>query len=345
MTKLLYLGFDGLDPDLLERHDAEGVLKDFCLLRSHSPVPITGPAWTSLNTGLSVETHKVAEPWGRTKEGCRTFLTMPEVYFWNYLGAANIPCGVMNVPITWPPKVINGWMVSGPFVPNRKNILFPPDLFDPILAEYYPDMLNEFFENPNLCMRWFGRGKFDPFIHDPDNMSDYNSPGMLRDIGFEQSFQMSVTHSNNRLNIFDQLIKLYPVQAMFYQDSFLDRINHAHTYKPDSVEAEILYNEVLELIQNFITAIGAETVIIVSDHGGHSGHHTDHGVFAIKNQKVKRQKSECSIIDVLPTTLFAMGIYGPIYRQAFDGQVKYEIFMEEGEEREIEKQLIALGYI
>jgi len=319
MLKLLYLGFDGLDPEILLKHrGCAARLRDFAVLRSFSPVPITGPAWTSLNTGLKVETHGLNEPWGRVKEGSKTFAELPDFFFWNYLNRAGFKCGVMNVPITWPPKVIDGWMVSGPFVPNRKNICSPPDLFDPVKANYYPDMLNEFFEDQYLCRQWFGRNHFDPLADEPENMSDYNSPGMLKDIGWKVARDMAAAQSDNRRWGMEMLTLKRPVDCIFYQDSFLDRINHAHAYRPCSYESEALYDDVEAHIVWYMKRFPAETTIIVSDHGGHSGHHEDHGVFAIKSPSATPLKTEsCNIYDVLPTTLHAMGITPP----SVDGRI------------------------
>lgn len=338
MLKLLYIGFDGLDPDLLPAIDG------FEIVRSFSPVPITGPAWTSLNTGLSVENHGLSESWGRAKPGSKTFMDMRDIFFWDYLNDAGLKCGVMNVPITWPPKVIDGWMVSGPFVPNRENITFPPDLFDPVAENYFPDLLNEFFETPDLCRRWFKQDSFDPFIDEPENMSDYNQMGMLRDIGYFNAFTMALQQSVFRVKTLVHLTNQFPVDCVFYQDSFLDRLNHAHAYQPGSLQTKELYRKVVELVDIITEYYPAETTIIVSDHGGHSGHHTDHGVFAIKNNKIRGTMKSCHITDVLPTTLYAMDIFVPIQEKKLDGRVCYHLF-NNTEDSQIDQQLRGLGYI
>lgn len=337
MLKLLYIGFDGLDPDLLSPIDG------FIHCRSRSPVPITGPAWTSLNTGLTVESHGLTEPWGRQAEGSTSFIDQPNRYFWNYLNQAGLSTGVMNVPITYPPKVIDGWMISGPFVPNRKNIVFPPGLIDPVAEGYYPDLINEFFETPEYCRRWLGRDRFDPLVDEPENMSDYNGPGMLKDLGIYQAFTMAKYQTYYRIKTLEKTMEYRPVDCLFYQDSYLDRLNHAFAYEAGSKRCEELYKYATDTINLLIKSYPAETTIVVSDHGGHGGEHTEHGVFAIKNSGLRGSARDLNIYDVLPTTLYAMGIFTPIQERKFDGRICYRLF-NTNEDGEISRQLEGIGY-
>lgn len=342
--KLLYIGFDGFDPFIAKDL---GMLPDFQTVYSYSDVPITGPAWTSLNTGLTVEHHGISESWGRPKDGATTFMSTTKKYLWDYLNDAGLSCGLMNIPITWPPKVVNGWMVSGPFVPSRENICFPPGLID--TTDYWPDLINEFFERRN----------FNPTRDDPDNYPDYNQPGMLRDIGFVEAHNMAKEQSRKRLQLLDEAYKKHPVDCMFYQDSFLDRMNHAfpQDVTPGTEELTMLYARADEVIQH-LKKYKADVTVIVSDHGGHSGRHengfvwvddvrkwvTSHGIFAIKSDNTPANQEVCDIIDVTPTILYSLGIYGPIQEKQFDGKVCYGLF-HTPDEKAVEQQLKGLGYL
>ena len=81
--KVLILGVDGLDPSLVNRFRAEGIMPNFDKfiargsarkdLRMLGGVPtITPPMWTSLATGATPATHGITCFWGQSKTDMAT---------------------------------------------------------------------------------------------------------------------------------------------------------------------------------------------------------------------------------------------------------------------------------
>jgi predicted AlkP superfamily phosphohydrolase/phosphomutase len=85
-------------------------------LRSTIP-PLTAPAWTTMMTGTNPGRHGIYDfttadegTYGRHLTTSRDRLTRP---VWHLLNDAGLSCGVANVPITYPPDKLEGYMMSG----------------------------------------------------------------------------------------------------------------------------------------------------------------------------------------------------------------------------------------
>jgi predicted AlkP superfamily phosphohydrolase/phosphomutase len=157
-TQVVLIGLDGVPLDLLrpwieagelptmQRFLRQGVAGH---LRSTMP-PTSGPSWSSFMTGK--------EP-GKT--GIYDFLyraggtyRFPPVNaslrdgreLWEILSDAGRRVGVLNVPLTYPVKAVNGFMISGWMTPyTARDYVYPPELGDELrsaVGEYriYPSM-------------------------------------------------------------------------------------------------------------------------------------------------------------------------------------------------------------
>jgi predicted AlkP superfamily phosphohydrolase/phosphomutase len=160
-NQILIVGLDGVPLDLLEpwlqASGANGLptLRRFLHqgvvgpLRSTMP-PTSGPSWSSFMTGK----HP-----GKT--GIYDFLyRAPGTYhfppvnaslrdgreLWELLSEAGYRVGALNVPLTYPVKPVNGFMVSGWMTPySARDYAYPPELGDELrqaLGDYriYPTM-------------------------------------------------------------------------------------------------------------------------------------------------------------------------------------------------------------
>jgi len=140
--KVLIIGIDGADPNLFQafRQDLPNLrrLADqgaFGPLRSTDP-PFTVPAWYVFATGK--------QPWNlgvfgfarRIPDTYRfTFASLADCSsktMWDYLSEAALRVGVFNVPGTYPPRPLNGFLVSSSISapPNDGRLVFtyPPEL-------------------------------------------------------------------------------------------------------------------------------------------------------------------------------------------------------------------------
>ncbi len=132
----MVIGLDGMSPQLVEKWrdvlpnlramERSGV---WGVLESVVP-PSSVPAWQCFATGKNPAKIGV---WGFISIGpdrtVRKGRTTPEIgCFWDRCSEAGLKVGVFNVPGTFPPYSVNGFMVSGFPTPPGKAWAFPKDL-------------------------------------------------------------------------------------------------------------------------------------------------------------------------------------------------------------------------
>jgi predicted AlkP superfamily phosphohydrolase/phosphomutase len=136
--KLLIIGIDGATFDLilpwiegghlpnLEELVRSGVYSD---LASTLP-PVTSPAWPTFMTGCNPGKHGVFDFIQSTGAAFQlvnaTKIKQPTL--WQRLSDAGYQVGVLNVPVTYPPQPLNGFMISGILSPKSGRISYPEDL-------------------------------------------------------------------------------------------------------------------------------------------------------------------------------------------------------------------------
>ena len=143
--KLLILGIDGATFDLVLPWVESGYLPNLAGLISggiHRNLastlpPVTSPAWPTFMTGCNPGKHGVfdfIQPSGANYNLVNaTKIRQPTL--WQRLSAAGKRVGVLNVPVTYPPQPINGFMISGILSPKDGQICYPADLIDRYQAE------------------------------------------------------------------------------------------------------------------------------------------------------------------------------------------------------------------
>ena len=154
--KLVILGFDGMDPDLVRRYIAEGRLPNMAklaaegglsdLATSHSPESPT--AWASFATGVQAGKHNIYDflvrdtntylpDLGMVKRTPPSFLfnyiptSKPKIEslrggtsFWVTAGQGGVRSSILTVPVTFPAETIeNGEMLSGLPLPDIRGTM------------------------------------------------------------------------------------------------------------------------------------------------------------------------------------------------------------------------------
>jgi predicted AlkP superfamily phosphohydrolase/phosphomutase len=154
--KLVVLGFDGLDPHLVERWMSEGKLPNMAklahqggfypLTTTHSPESPT--AWASFATGVNAGKHNIYDflvrdtttylpDLGMVKRTPPKFLldyfpiSRPKIEsirgatsFWVTTGRAGVQSDILTVPVTFPPEEVpNGEMLSGLPLPDIRGTM------------------------------------------------------------------------------------------------------------------------------------------------------------------------------------------------------------------------------
>ena len=112
----------------------------------HSTMPALTPvAWSTLATGTNPGKHGVFE-WNRlVRNGAsphlqlHTSATVHGVPFWRQLNARGCKVGLVNIPLTFPPQPLDGFVLCGyPLVDPLRRYLYPADLLPGLEAELGP---------------------------------------------------------------------------------------------------------------------------------------------------------------------------------------------------------------
>ncbi|MGD8454058.1 MAG: alkaline phosphatase family protein [Phycisphaerae bacterium] len=141
VDRLLIIGLDGatfyvLDPLMqaghmpnLRRFIENGVAG---VLHSTQP-PITPAAWTTFMTGKGPGQHGILDfekyDAGEHKLTFNSTYQIEEKTLWELLSEKGLRVGSINVPMTYPPKPVNGFMISGFETPSiHADFTFPKEL-------------------------------------------------------------------------------------------------------------------------------------------------------------------------------------------------------------------------
>jgi predicted AlkP superfamily phosphohydrolase/phosphomutase len=113
-----------------------------------SYLPETPIAWNSIVTGKNAGKHGVYD-WGERVEGSYDIgvslsCSRKEPPLWEIIGEEGKKVGIFNVPLTYPPKPLNGFLVSGFDTPNTKVCFtYPDSLSDEIRSQIKDYVLAE----------------------------------------------------------------------------------------------------------------------------------------------------------------------------------------------------------
>lgn len=149
MYRTLVLGIDAATLDLIEPYAAAGYLPhihalmqqgSYAALRSTIPA-MSPPAWTSMITGQNPGNHGIYDfirfmPGTYRLQATRSDQTSYRTIF-DLASHHGRKVLAVNVPLTYPPRPVNGTMVAGPIVPQRGIFTHPPELSQQLRARNY----------------------------------------------------------------------------------------------------------------------------------------------------------------------------------------------------------------
>jgi len=141
VKKLIFLGFDGLDPRVTERLMAQGKLPNFSRLkeqggyrRLRTTFPALSPvAWSTFATGVNPARHNIFDFLNRDLRTYAPELSSAKVRrnsvemrrksetFWKILGRHAVKSTILRVPITFPPEEFNGRLLSAMCTPDLRG--------------------------------------------------------------------------------------------------------------------------------------------------------------------------------------------------------------------------------
>jgi predicted AlkP superfamily phosphohydrolase/phosphomutase len=147
--RLLIIGIDSATFDLILPWIREGDLQNLArlisegtsgTLRSTIP-PNSPPAWTSFMTGKNPGKHGVFgffEPVPNSYSVCHTNGGSRQAKtIWKILSESGKRVGIINVPMTYPPEEVAGYLIAGMDTPDeRSQFIYPPTLQQELAREF-----------------------------------------------------------------------------------------------------------------------------------------------------------------------------------------------------------------
>lgn len=142
MGKAVVIGLDGAAWHLLDPLFEQGVMPRLQALREKgawgtlkSTVPTyTPPAWTSAATGVNPGRHGIygfIEGHAQDEHELVHSGKIKAPTIWEIANAQGARAGIYNLPLTYPPRELDGWMVSGMMTPGygeqQRGFVYPPD--------------------------------------------------------------------------------------------------------------------------------------------------------------------------------------------------------------------------
>ncbi|HID88319.1 MAG TPA: hypothetical protein EYP52_01215 [Anaerolineae bacterium] len=260
MSRVLVIGIDGGTLDLIRPWAEEGHLPSLARLMTEGAwgrlestlPPVTSPAWPTFATGKNPGKHGVFDfirPSGGDFEMVNSTYIKART-LWQILSEAGRRVGVVNVPVTYPPQPVNGFVVSGMLSPHGGRFTYPEDLLDP-----YREELGPYRIAPSVQYK---PGEEEPFIEDLLDLVERRGRYALR---------LMEDHPWDFLMVHFQATDV--LQHAFWK--FVDPTHPRHD--PEAARRFVpAMREVFHRMDGFIGRMidrldGETTVIVMSDHG------------------------------------------------------------------------------
>ena len=255
--KLLIIGIDGATFDLITPWADAGLLPNLSKLMKEGSTsdlistlpPVTSPAWPTFMTGCNPGKHGVFDFIYRVENDFElvnaSAIRQPTI--WQRLSSSGLKVGVLNVPVTYPPQPINGYMITGLLSPKDGTISYPADL-----VSRYSSELGEYRVAPNIQYK-------------PGNEAEY----------IDDIYNLIHSHGDWALH----LLKNDPCDVMMVHFIALDIMMHAlwrfmdHDHpRFESTPYEHAIRDGYRLVDQKIGLLMDQlsedcTVLIMSDHG------------------------------------------------------------------------------
>ncbi len=151
VRRVVVLGLDGLEPELVEAGVARGMLPNFAALPHYQRLGTTCPplspvAWSTFATGVNPGKHGIFDfvhrtpelamklafsevrrepirfgPWKLPWKVARPYWLRRGQSFWKILAEYGVHSHVLRVPVTWPPESFGGALLSAMGVPDLRG--------------------------------------------------------------------------------------------------------------------------------------------------------------------------------------------------------------------------------
>ncbi|MFC1668629.1 alkaline phosphatase family protein, partial [Chlamydiota bacterium] len=248
-NKVIVIGLDGVPYSFLKKH-SPNTLSSFSFLHTkgsfrqmNSVYPtVSSVAWTSFLTGKNPAKHRIFGFADRTPNPFQLFIPLadhkgcPDIL--DILSDHNKKVICINVPVTFPPKKVNGYLVSGFMCPAISKGTFPSSLETRLTSMDY--------------------------IIDVDAKKGHTD---------KNSFMDDLHRAlDKRIEIFYHFLK---EDADYYHMHFMetDRINHFFWHEKDDpinpyhTSFFAFYKKIGNFLSDLLNNYKEHTIVILSDHG------------------------------------------------------------------------------
>jgi len=148
LKKTIVVGLDGACWELIDPWLKQGVLPNMQKLLaggaysdSYSQLPpVTCPNWKCFSTGKNPAKFGVFW-WKRPDREHRKMVsfdarTFQSYEYFDYLNSAGLKVGIINMPLTFPPKAVDGFIITGGPDSGDKGFTYPEDLEAELIKKY-----------------------------------------------------------------------------------------------------------------------------------------------------------------------------------------------------------------
>jgi predicted AlkP superfamily phosphohydrolase/phosphomutase len=249
------LGWDGATFDIIHPLIARGRMPHtarlmeqgaFASLRSTTPA-VTPVAWTTMITGVNpgkhgiFDGHQIDPDTGQIRFASAAMRRAPTL--WSMVGAQGGRTAVLNVPVTYPPEPVNGFLAPGMFTPpGATDAIFPADLGAAFTA------------------------RFGPLADSPPKYADpvRYLHSLLTGVQTRRDMVLWLLERGPFALVFAVFMETDRVQHFFWQ--YRDPAHPRHSELGDAVER--VYEAVDEALGRILATAGPDVrVALVSDHG------------------------------------------------------------------------------
>lgn len=316
------MGIDGMDAEITrelpnklipnirklenQENTASGKLESYVI--DGYKLPHTGPCWTTLYTGVDEEQHGMTE--GGWREGDSHF---NKIYTIFDEMAKEYSLSLYGMPMTYPAKDVNGWMVSG-FVTTTIQSLFH--------KAYHPDDL----DLPENFIKVTASYMAKRMLGGVNRKTDTRYGKRILSQGEEKRFEY-----------FKDLWKNNNTDIVAYGTTLVDKFGHINGCSTGNSMTRDSYSQVDDMLGELIEMTNPDNVMICSDHGFQGNQHslTGYGL----NTAGKKMDS---IFDFAETVLENVGLE---YTEDKFGIQDQNHNLTDEEQDDIKDQLRSLGYL
>lgn len=313
--KVLVVGIDAATPDLLMKWAEEGRLPTFSKLiengvsgklRSTIP-PVTCPAWLAFMTGKNPGKLGVFDFVERAPNTYKTrvvnFQSIHARSLWKILGDGGKRVGVFNVPTTFPPEKVNGFIVSGWPVPQGAVFTYPSDLQSKL------GMFVSGQEGPErtiMMAAWMWFAKDDECLKGLYRFTEREVRAtryLMKN--YDWDFFMTVFTCTD------------PVQHFFWK--YMDPehpLFDPETAKKYGDEILKLYQKVDEVLKELLNSVSDDTtIIIMSDHGAGP-------LYRLFNVNDWLRRKGFLVREERKRSMFSVSVFGLLFKRTFEQVTK-----------------------